>query len=225
MAWNDVTIETHINTSVHGDMFVVDLFDVPKHIIDDLHRNGKKVICYFSAGTKEDWRKDADQFPSDGLGVPNNHSPGETVKRVMRNRTAYAKSRHCDDVVPTNVDGASWNQAGIHFTADNQLDYNRYLVTEAHGNDLAIGLMNDVLQLHELVGDFDFAINVSCMDYHECHKYKHFFYARKPVFHIQYVSSTTEGQQKQQEICSSLERPRYMNTIIKHKMVNWKLDC
>ncbi|XP_052090581.1 uncharacterized protein LOC127727174 [Mytilus californianus] len=197
------------------------------------YRNGKKVICYFSAGTKEDWRKDADQFPSDGLGVPNKHSPGETwvditniqVKRIMRNRTAIAKSRHCDGVVPTNVDGASGNQAGFYFTADNQLDYNRYLVTEAHGNDLAIGLMNDVLQLNELVGDFDFAINVSCMDYHECHEYKPFFYARKPVFHIQYVSSITEGYQMQREICSSLERPRYMNTIIKHKMVNWKLDC
>ncbi|CAC5377558.1 unnamed protein product [Mytilus coruscus] len=137
MAWNDVINEPHINTGVHGDMFVVDLFDVPTSIIDDLHRKGKRVICYFSAGTKEDWRNDAGKFPPDGLGVPNKDWKGETwvdirnsqVRRIMRDRIAYAKSRHCDGVDPDNVDGWAQNQAGLHLTSDNQLDYNRYLAT------------------------------------------------------------------------------------------------
>lgn len=29
---------------------------------------GKKVVCYFSAGTYEDWRPDKGQFPPDALG-------------------------------------------------------------------------------------------------------------------------------------------------------------
>ncbi|XP_052090295.1 uncharacterized protein LOC127726959 [Mytilus californianus] len=144
----------------------------------------------------------------------------------MRDRIAHAKSRHCDGVDPDNVDGWAQNQAGLHLTSDNQLDYNRYLAREAHGYGLAIGLKNDVSQLDDLVGDFDFAINESCMDYdHECDRYKPFFDARKPVFHIQYVSSTTEGHQKQHEICSSSKRPHNMNTLIKHGMVNWKIGC
>ncbi|XP_076092015.1 uncharacterized protein LOC143063646 [Mytilus galloprovincialis] len=233
MSWNDVIAEHNINTDVHGDMFVVDLYDVHTSIIEDLHRKGKKVICYFSAGTKEDWRNDAAKFPSDGLGVPNKDWPGETwvdirniyVRHIMRDRIAYAKSRHCDGVDPDNVDGYSQNQAGLHLTPDDQLDFNRYLATEAHGNGLAVGLKNDVSQLNDLVGDFDFAINESCMDFNECNRYKPFFDARKPVFHIQYVSSTSEGHQKQHEICSSSKRPHDMNTLIKHGTVNWKIAC
>ena len=38
MAWNDVINETYINTGVHGEMFVVDLFEVHTSIIEDLHR-------------------------------------------------------------------------------------------------------------------------------------------------------------------------------------------
>ncbi|XP_052090582.1 uncharacterized protein LOC127727175 [Mytilus californianus] len=234
MYWNDVISEHHINTGVQGEeVFVLDLFDVPKSIIDDLHRKGKKVVCYFSAGTKEDWRADASKFPRDGLGDPNKDWPGETwvdirnshVRRIMRDRISYAASRHCDGVDPDNVDGWAQNQAGLHLTPADQLDYNRYLAREAHGHGLAIGLKNDVSQLSDLVGDFDFAINESCMNYHECGRYKPFFDARKPVFHIQYVHSTTEGHQKQHEICSSSDRPHDMNTIIKVKTVNWKLAC
>ncbi|XP_063416906.1 uncharacterized protein LOC134699222 [Mytilus trossulus] len=234
MAWNNVIGEPQINTDINGSMFVVDLFDVHKSIIDDFHRKGKKVICYFSAGTKEDWRNDAGEFPSDGLGNINKLWPGETwvdirnsqVRRIMRDRIKLANYRHCDGVDPDNVDGYSQNQAGLHLTPDDQLDFNRYLATEAHGYGLAIGLKNDVSQLHELVGDFDFAVNESCMNYNECDLYKPFFYARKPVFHIQYVSSTIEDHQKQHEICFSSKRPHEMNTIIKDRRLdNWKLSC
>ncbi|XP_076092029.1 uncharacterized protein LOC143063653 isoform X1 [Mytilus galloprovincialis] len=233
MAWNDVINETYINTGVHGEMFVVDLFEVHTSIIEDLHRKGKRVICYFSAGTKEHRRPDYLDFPSDGLGLPNEDRPGDTwvdiknsqVRRIMRDRFEYAQSRHCDGVCPDNVDGWVENQAGLYLTPENQLDYNRYLAIEAHGYGLAIGLKNDVSQLDDLVGDFDFAINESCMDFDDCNRYKPFFDAIKPVFHIQYVNSTTEGHRKQEEICSSSKRPHDMNTLIKHGMVNWKIGC
>ncbi|CAC5364300.1 unnamed protein product [Mytilus coruscus] len=196
-------------------------------------RNWKKVICYFSAGTKENWRNDAGEFPSDGLGVPNKYRPGETwvdirnsqVRRIMRDRIENTNSRHCDGVDPDNVNGWAQNQSGLYLTPDDQLDYNRYLATVAHENGLAIGLKNDVSQISDLVGDFDFAINESCMKYHECDLYKPFFDARKPVFHIQYVSSITEGRQKQEEICASSNRPQDMNTLIKVGMKNWRLAC
>ncbi|CAG2252457.1 unnamed protein product [Mytilus edulis] len=180
MAWNDVINENYINTGVHGEMFVVDLFEVHTSIIEDLHRKGKRVICYFSAGTKEHRRPDYLDFPSDGLGLPNEDRPGDTWVDIKN---------------------------------------------KAHGYGLAIGLKNDVSQLDDLVGDFDFAINESCMDFDDCNRYKPFFDAIKPVFHIQYVNSTTEGHRKQEEICSSSKRPHDMNTLIKHGMVNWKIGC
>ena len=38
MSWNDVIGEAHINTGIHGDMYVVDLFGTPDDVIADLHR-------------------------------------------------------------------------------------------------------------------------------------------------------------------------------------------
>jgi hypothetical protein len=43
-------------------MYDIDLFDAPQSTIDSLHAAGKIVICYFSAGSFEDWRPDADLF-------------------------------------------------------------------------------------------------------------------------------------------------------------------
>lgn len=231
MAWNYVIAEHNIKTDIHGNMFVVDLFDVPKNIIDELHRNGIKVICHFSAGTKEDWRTDAGQFPSDGLGASNKNWTDETwvdirniqVRRIMRERIEHANRRHCDGVDPENVNGWEQNRAGLHLTPNDQLDYNRYLAHVAHANGLAVGLKDDVSQLSHLVVDFDFAINESCLENHTCDLYEPFFRAGKPVFHVQYVNSIREGHQRKEEICSN--RPPNMNTLIKVKMDNWKLAC
>jgi hypothetical protein len=50
------------------DVYDIDLFDTPKATIDTLHRLGKKVVCYFSGGSYEDWRPDAGDFKPDDLG-------------------------------------------------------------------------------------------------------------------------------------------------------------
>ena len=46
----------------------IDLFDAPKSTIDALHAKKRIVICYFSAGSHENWRPDAGSFPSSALG-------------------------------------------------------------------------------------------------------------------------------------------------------------
>jgi hypothetical protein len=38
-----------------AEIYDIDLFYHPKSTIDWLHNQGKKVICYFSAGSGEDW--------------------------------------------------------------------------------------------------------------------------------------------------------------------------
>ena len=47
-------------------MFDVDLFDTPATTVASLHALGHKVVCYVSAGSYEDWRPDAAQFPATG---------------------------------------------------------------------------------------------------------------------------------------------------------------
>lgn len=59
------------------DVFDIDLFDNSRETISQLHANGKKVICYFSAGSYEKWRPDAAKFAKEDLGSPLVGWPGE----------------------------------------------------------------------------------------------------------------------------------------------------
>src|ERR1700761_7954392 len=46
----------------------IDLFSTPASTIQSLQSKGIKVICYFSAGTSENWRPDFNQFASGDMG-------------------------------------------------------------------------------------------------------------------------------------------------------------
>jgi hypothetical protein len=102
-------------TSIKPDVsiFDIDLFDTPSATIQQLHSLGKKVICYFSAGSYEDWRSDAKDFKSEDTGKPLDGWPGEkwlklgsdNVRAIMKNRMEMAKEKGCDGIDPDNVDG------------------------------------------------------------------------------------------------------------------------
>src|SRR3989442_1480098 len=59
-----------VDETVAVQMIDIDLFDSSAALISRLKASGKKVICYFSAGSYENWRPDASQFPSAVLGNP-----------------------------------------------------------------------------------------------------------------------------------------------------------
>lgn len=95
------------------DIFDIDLFDTPTSTITQLHKLGKKVICYFSAGSYESWRSDAKNFRDGDLGNNLDDWPGErwlklsseNVREIMKKRVAMARDKGCDAVDPDNVDG------------------------------------------------------------------------------------------------------------------------
>jgi hypothetical protein len=60
-----------INTAYDVDIYDLDLFDSTAALIQKLQASGKKVVCYFSAGSYENWRSDEASFNSGDLG--NNH--------------------------------------------------------------------------------------------------------------------------------------------------------
>ena len=178
-----------LNLSYSVDAYDVDLFDTPASTIAQLHSSGRKVICYFSAGSSEDWRDDYASFKAADMGNALDGWPGErwldissaNVRSIMAARLDLAQSKGCDGVEPDNVDGYT-NSTGLALTAQQQLDYNRFLATQAHARNLAIGLKNDVDQLATLAPDFDFAVNEQCHEYDECDGYSAFTQANKPVF-------------------------------------------
>ena len=94
-------------------IFDIDLFDTPASTITQLHSLGKKVICYFSAGSYEEWRDDAKDFKEEDLGKQLDDWPGEkwlklgseSVRSIMKKRVEMARQKGCDGVDPDNVDG------------------------------------------------------------------------------------------------------------------------
>jgi len=183
-----------IDTSLDVDMYDLDLYDTPKSRIDALHADARVVICYFSAGTWENWRPDAGRFPARTLGANNADWPGEkwldiraldALAPIMDARLDLAVEKGCDGVEPDNVDGYA-NATGLPLTFADQLAYNRYLAEAAHARGLSIGLKNDLGQIRELEPYFDWALNESCNVYDECELLSPFVAAGKAVFGIEY---------------------------------------
>jgi hypothetical protein len=50
------------------DVFDIDLYSNLEETIRTLHTLGKRVICYFSAGSYEPYRPDSNQFEEESLG-------------------------------------------------------------------------------------------------------------------------------------------------------------
>lgn len=173
---------------------VVDLYDTPQTSIDALKALGKKVVCYFSAGSYENWRSDATSFPTSVLGNNLSGWPGERwldVRRIdllgpiMTARMDLAVTKKCDGLDPDNMDGFA-NNSGFTLSYADQLAYNKFLAAEAHKRGLGIGLKNDLLQVADLVSDFDWSENEECFYYDECNYLLPFINQSKPVFQIEY---------------------------------------
>jgi hypothetical protein len=217
-----------IDTSLDVDVYDVDLIDNPASWIEDRHAEGRRVLCYFSAGSYEKWRPDASDFPSEVLGEPLDGWPGErwvdvrasSLRDIMRARLDLAADKGCDGVEPDNVDGYA-NFSGFSLTGADQLDYNRFLAKEAHARGLSVGLKNDIEQLGALVDDFDWALNEECFTYHECGAYEDtFIAAKKAVFHAEYVPASELDR-----VCAVTE-PLGLSTIVKHlDLDDFRLAC
>jgi hypothetical protein len=217
-----------IDTSFDVAMYDIDLFDAPQSVIDGLHTSGRIVICYFSAGSYENWRPDIGDFPASALGNPLSGWPGERwldvrsdgVRAVMRARLDRAVAKHCDGVEPDNVDGFA-NSTGFPLTAANQLDYNRFLASEAHARGLSVGLKNDPDQVAMLVGDFDWELDEECLQFNECDKLAPFIAAGKAVFHVEYSDVTNAAT-----VCPQTQ-PLQFSTLIKHRspVDAWRVAC
>jgi hypothetical protein len=176
------------------DLYNLDLFEIEPEAIAGLHERGLFVMCYFSAGSHEDWRPDADQFSARTLGRELDGWPGERwldirlldeLLPVMEARLDLAVEKGCDGVDPDNVDGFS-NSTGFPLEYDDQLAYNILLARSAHARGLSIGLKNDLTQIPDLLPWFDWAVNEQCFVFDECDQLLPFIDAGKPVFHIEY---------------------------------------
>ena len=197
-----------INTDYDVDIYDIDLFDTPDQTITELHAAGRKVICYFSGGSFEQWRSDAGQFDPADLGNELDGWPGErwldirssSVRHIMLQRLDLAQSKGCDGVDADNMDGYT-NNPGFPLTSDDQLAYNRFIANAAHERNLAVALKNDLSQIEALVDYFDLSVNEECFEYDECDLLEPFVQQGKPVLQVEYDRSYVNDPAARARLC------------------------
>jgi hypothetical protein len=205
-------------------LYDIDLFGTSAAQVAQIHAQGGKAVCYLSAGTWEDWRPDAGQFPAAVRGQSNGW-PGEVwvdiraepVRAVMRARLDLCKAKGFDAVEPDNIDGYS-NRTGFPLSAADQLAYNRWLAAEAHARGLGIALKNDAEQAGQLAGDFDFALVEECAAYGECAAYAPFTQAGKAVLAVEYGGSAAA-------FCAEFNRLGFRGLLKRMDLDAWYQAC
>lgn len=214
-----------LNTSLPVKMYDIDLFNNSATVIGNLKASGHVVICYFSAGSYEDWRPDAQDFPSSVIGDEMSgwnenwiDIRAQAVRTIMSKRLDLAQSKDCDGVEPDNVDGYT-NQTGYPLTYADQLAYNKFLAAEAHKRKLSVGMKNDLDQVLDLVPYFDWALNEQCLEYSECQMLTPFIKANKAVFHVEYSPASRSS------VCPKVSGLKF-DTLIKNMDLDaWYEAC
>ena len=207
------------------DMYDIDMFENDGSVVDFLHADGQVVVAYISAGSWEQWRPDADDFPQEVIGNKNGWK-GERwldIRRIdligpiMEARLDMAVDRGYDGIEFDNVDGYT-NNTGFPLTAQDQLNYNIWLAEAAHARGLSVGLKNDIEQVVELEPYFDWAINEQCFQYEECEGLLVFINNGKPVFNVEYK----KGLKK---FCPQANEWGFSSMKKKRKLNAWCKNC
>ncbi len=214
-----------IDPSIDVQKYDIDLFDTPQSTIDQLHSQGRIVICYFSAGSWEKWRPDSKSFPNSVLGKGNGWA-GEKwldirklgiLGPIMKARLNMAVKKGCDGVEPDNVDGYT-NNTGFPLTYHDQLKFNKWLASEAHKRGLSIGLKNALELVKDLLDDYDWALNEQCFEYNECELLLPFVQAGKAVFGVEY-------NKKPEFFCPKANAMKFSWLKKKIDLDTWRIDC
>ncbi|MER7737567.1 endo alpha-1,4 polygalactosaminidase [Streptomyces sp. NPDC096538] len=214
-----------LDTSVDVPVYDIDGFRHSEETVADLHRDGRKVICYLSTGAWEDFRPDAGDFPESVIGRGNGWE-GErwldirrtdVLEPLMAERLDMCRDKGFDAVEPDNMDGYR-NRTGFPLTAADQLRYNRLIARLAHERGMAVGLKNDLDQIPELVDDFDFAVNEQCAQYGECDELTPFVEAGKAVLHAEYELPTAR-------FCADSRRLKLSSLLKKYELGSWRQAC
>ena len=203
-SWNWVLSAVPSAPYRNVQMYDVDGFNNSAANVSALHAAGIKAVCYLSAGTYENWRPDASQFPSSVLGSGNGW-PGEkwldvreiqksdsVLRKIMDARLDMCRQKGFDMVELDNVDGYA-NSTGFPLTADDQLYFNATLADDSHARGMSVLQKNDNAQIPQLLPYFDGALNEQCNQYKECttaqngdYGYDQYVAAGKPVFQAEY---------------------------------------
>lgn len=186
-----------VDLNVDADVFDLDGFETGRATVDELHRRGRRAICYLDVGAVESYRPDARAFPDRVIGRPVDGWSHEryldirmldVIGPILARRLDLCASKGFDGVEGDLVDAYA-NSSGFPITARDEVRFIRWFVAEAHARGLAAGLKNDTDLVPELVDQVDFAIVEDCHHEGTCAAYAPLLRRNKPVFDAEYISA------------------------------------
>ncbi len=232
VTWQWQLEDPPIDTSFEVDMYDLDLFGTDASLVAALHAQGRKVICYISVGSWEDWRPDIDQFPPEVIGKDYVGWEGEKwldirqiekLAPILRARLDLCAAKGFDGVEPDNIDGFGAD-TGFPLTYADQLAFNRWLAGEAHARGLSIGLKNDGEQVADLLPYFDWALTEDCFAQEWCDEVTPFIAAGKAVFATEYTDEWTLDQFLSR-VCPQAERLSFSFIFKNRGLDAWRQVC
>ncbi len=181
-------------------VYDLDLFETPKWVVDSLKKEGKIVIAYINVGAYENWRPDAENFPTEILGNEYLGWSGERwidirqidkIAPIIRRRFDLAVEKGFNGIHPDNIDALD-NETGFNITYEDQLRYNLWLSQEAHKRNLIIAQKNVPSMAKDLYKYYDFAILEDCFLEGWCDTFSPYINNSKPVFAIEYFENNPD---------------------------------
>lgn len=197
-----IQYDRKLDLSVAADVYDLDMFDTKASVVSKLHGMGRKVVCYISAGTWENWRPDADKFPKSVIGHKDGHWRGERwldirqtkiLEPLMGARYDLCKKKGFDAIDPDNLDGYQ-NKTGFPLTANEQLTYDTWVATAAHARGLGVDQKGDNNQIKDLVKYFDFAVDEQCFVQGWCHQLTAYTANNREAVDVEYTDQLNQSR-------------------------------
>jgi hypothetical protein len=227
---NDVSWDARLDDAVDidepVDLFYLDAELQPDNDLAALQAAGRHYLCYLSAGTFEDFRDDAGDFPAAVLG---NDAPfrGERwldvraleVREIMAKRVASLAAKGCASVPPSSL-AVYAVDSGFSITQSDVLDYARFLAERIHGAGMSAGLSAPAELTAELWPSFDFGLAIDCLAKSQCSEFGVFEQANKPVLHVEFGDAGSAP-----ELCSAAEQLGFVPLVTTRSFNGQSIHC
>jgi endo-alpha-1,4-polygalactosaminidase (GH114 family) len=236
--WDYELLNPVDNMSVAAEVWDIDLFNNNDTVISGLQAAGKKVLCYFSAGSFEDWRPDKAKFQDSDMGKDLSGWQGEkwlntnsqNVRKIMQARLDMAVQKKCDGVEPDNVDAYD-NDNGLNLQESDASDYVTFLANEAHSRNLSIALKNAGNIVPTVIAIVEYSVQEQCIQYGNCDQFIPFIKANKPVFHVEYPKGDKTNNNNlvatdtRSSICNNTDASGFSTIIKNMNLDDWVESC
>jgi hypothetical protein len=200
-------------------------------VINTLHTEGKKVICYVDTGAWEDYRPDASLFPRRVIGnstgwsgerwLDIRRSAWPAIEPLIAARFDLAARTQCDGVEPDQNN--PWgNQPGFPITLADQEAWYLKIAALAHARELSVAQKNGIETTDaDTIAAFDWDLNEECNMYQECEALRGYTAAGKAVFQVEYAD---EGMTAA-KFCSADNSANFNGLLKYRELGSWRRAC